>query len=46
MDNNIDLNYLYEIYQDEYEDEEIMSKEAFIETIESIIEDQIREKEF
>ncbi len=44
---NIDLDYLYEIYIDEYCDEvEVYDKEAFIEAIETTIEDQIRTKEF
>lgn len=43
---NINIDYLYEIYKDEYSDEELLDKEAFIETIETIIEDQIRAKEF
>ncbi len=47
MSKNIDLNYLYIVYIDEYcDDRELLSKEAFIETIEVIIEDQIRKKEF
>lgn len=46
---NIDIDYLYDIYKDEYSNElneTCLSKEEFAKTIESIIEDKIREKEF
>ena len=45
----LDIDYLYDIYKDEYSDElneELLSIEEFAENIESIIEDKIREKEF
>ncbi len=46
MSKNVDIKYLYEIYKDEYREEEQMDFETFIEHIEGIIETQIREKEF
>ena len=43
---SINIDYLYGIYFDEYEDEDnILSREEFIEAVETIIEDQIRAKE-
>ena len=46
---NVDIDYLYDIYVDEYEDElneNLLSKEEFADEIMSVIEDKIREKEF
>ena len=43
----IDVDYLYDIYKDEYSDElneNLLSKQEFVSYIESIIEDEIRSK--
>lgn len=45
----INIDYLYDIYKDEYADdrnEGLLDKEAFIETIEEIIENKIRDNSF
>jgi len=43
---NIDINYLYGIYKDEYEGRgELMTKKEFVEHLDEKIEYMIRDKE-
>ena len=42
---SIDINYLYDLYLDEYNGEPTYTKKGFVHLIEEKIEDLIREKE-